>query len=203
VKGLGHVRLSIIDLSPDGNQPFHDSQNDVHAIVNGELYDHERYRTELAKEYNFQGNSDCEIVLALYQHYGLSFLSHLRGEFALVLWDAKRELFFAARDRYGIKSLYYTFVDGQLLVATEKKSFLAFGWQPEWCNRTMRDNGWRFDKRTFFKGVYKVSIYVFPDLSTYILLTGPGPPWSLPDQQAFWRCGTPTLLGSGLPRQGQ
>lgn len=157
IKGLGHVRLSIIDLSPDGNQPFHDTKNDVHAIVNGELYDHERYRAELAQEYDFKGHSDCEIVLALYQHYGLSFLSHLRGEFALVLWDARRQLFFAARDRYGIKSLYYTFLDGRLLVATEMKSFLAFGWQPEWCVQTLRDNGWRFDSRTLFKGVRKVS----------------------------------------------
>ncbi|KAL1981504.1 hypothetical protein VTN96DRAFT_2533 [Rasamsonia emersonii] len=154
--GLGHVRLSIIDLSPDGNQPFHDRQNDVHAIVNGELYDHERYRADLYSEYDFQGRSDCEIVLALYRHYGLSFVSHLRGEFALVLWDAKRQVFLAARDRYGIKSLYYTFVDGRLLVATEMKSFLALGWQPEWCVQSLMDGGWRFDKRTLFKGVRKV-----------------------------------------------
>lgn len=130
--GLGHVRLSIIDLSPSGDQPFHDAQDDIHAVVNGELYDYEHYRAQFAKEYNFKGNSDCEIVIALYRHYGISFLSHLRGEFALVLWDAKRKLLFAARDRFGIKSLYYTIVAGQLLVATEMKSFLPLGWKPEW-----------------------------------------------------------------------
>ncbi|GMG31070.1 unnamed protein product [Aspergillus oryzae] len=130
--------------------------NDIHAVVNGELYDHERYREQLASEFDFKGNSDCEIVIALYKHYGASFLSHLRGEFALVLWDAKRELFFAARDRYGIKSLYYTLVNNRLLVATEMKSFLAFGWKPEWCIRSLRSLSWQHGSNTFFKGVYNV-----------------------------------------------
>lgn len=125
-------------------------------MVNGELYGYESYRTALANEFEFRGHSDCEIVIALYQHYGLSFLSHLRGEFALILWDARRQLFFAARDRYGIKSLYYTVVDGRLLVATEMKSFLAFGWQPEWCVRSLRQHTWYYDSGTFFKGVRKV-----------------------------------------------
>ncbi|KAK5682848.1 hypothetical protein LTS12_029201, partial [Elasticomyces elasticus] len=138
------------------DQPFHDSRGDVHAVVNGELYGHESYREALAKDFEFKGRSDCEIVIALYQHYGLSFLSHLRGEFALVLWDAKRQLFFAARDRYGVKSLFYTVANGRLLVATEMKAFLAFGWQPEWCIRSLRNNTWQGPSATFFKGVRKV-----------------------------------------------
>ncbi|EEQ35784.1 asparagine synthase [Microsporum canis CBS 113480] len=154
--GLGHVRLSIIDLSPSGNQPFHDEKGGIHAVVNGELYDHEHYRAQLASEFEFVGNSDCEIVIALYKHYGLSFMSHLRGEFAFVIWDASRQRLIAARDRYGIKSLYYTVFQGKLLVATEMKSFLAFGLQPEWCVRTLRDQSWRVESRTFFKGVYRV-----------------------------------------------
>ncbi|KAE8374734.1 asparagine synthetase [Aspergillus bertholletiae] len=154
--GLGHVRLSIIDLSPSGNQPFHDEDDGIHAVVNGELYDHEYYRDQLASEFKFAGHSDCEIVIALYKHYGLSFMSHLRGEFAFVLWDANRQILIAARDRYGIKSLYYTVVQGKLLVATEIKSFLAFGLQPEWCVRTLRDQSWRVESRTFFKGVFRV-----------------------------------------------
>ncbi|KIN08789.1 hypothetical protein OIDMADRAFT_108177 [Oidiodendron maius Zn] len=155
---LGHVRLSIIDLSPSGNQPFHDSQDDIHAVVNGELYDYEHYRTQFEKEYNFKGNSDCEIVIALYRHYGIDFLSHLRGEFALVLWDAKRKLFFAARDRFGIKSLYYTVVDGRLLVATEMKSFLPYGWKPEWSIQNLRDKSYEYGSDTLFKNVYSYLI---------------------------------------------
>ncbi|KAL4883930.1 nucleophile aminohydrolase [Aspergillus karnatakaensis] len=154
--GLGHARLSIIDLSPAGNQPFHDNEDTVHAVVNGELYDHEKYRAELAHEYDFQSNSDCEIVIALYRHYGISFVSKLRGEFALVLWDAKRKLFFAARDRYGIKSLYYTVVNNRLLVATEMKSFLPFGWQPEWSVENILEKGWLWDSQMYFKGVYRL-----------------------------------------------
>ncbi|KAJ0420252.1 nucleophile aminohydrolase [Aspergillus carlsbadensis] len=154
--GLGHVRLSIVDLSPDGNQPFVDTENEIYTVVNGELYDHERYRTELSTEYNFRGHSDCEIVLALYKHYGLDFLSHLRGEFALVLWDAKREVFIATRDRYGVKSLYYTVSKGRLLVATEMKQFLAYVWEAEWDVRSIVEGGWNFDDRTVFAGVKKI-----------------------------------------------
>ncbi|KAJ5750334.1 hypothetical protein N7533_007362 [Penicillium manginii] len=154
---LGHVRLSIVDLSPEANQPFHDSVNDVHAIVNGELYDDEYYRDLLGTEYDFRSRSDCEIVLALYKHYGLSFLSHLRGEFALILWDARRKVFIGARDRYGVKSLYYTIVNNQLLVATEMKCFLPFGWKPEWDIQGLRECGWVFGTGTMFKGVQSVA----------------------------------------------
>ncbi|KAL1595958.1 hypothetical protein SLS60_009648 [Paraconiothyrium brasiliense] len=136
--------------------PFHNSQDDVHAVVNGELYNYEEHKAQLANEYDFQGDSDCEVVLALYKHYGLSFLQHLRGEFALVLYDAKRNVLIAARDRYGIKSLYYTVQDGRLLISTEMKSFLPYGWKPEWNVQSLRENGWRFDSRTFFKDVYKI-----------------------------------------------
>ncbi|KAI9372282.1 hypothetical protein BJX61DRAFT_542833 [Aspergillus egyptiacus] len=154
--GLGHGRFSIIDLSPAGNQPFHGSEDTIHAVVNGELYDYERYREQLANEYDFKSNSDCEIVIALYRHYGISFVSKLRGEFALVLWDAKRKLFFAARDRYGIKSLYYTVVNNKLLIATEMKSFLPFGWQPEWSVENLLQKGWLWDTQMYFKGVHRL-----------------------------------------------
>ncbi|KAJ6091736.1 hypothetical protein N7467_003705 [Penicillium canescens] len=154
---LGHVRLSIVDLSPQANQPFHDCANDVHAVVNGELYNDEYYRELLGSEYDFHSRSDCEIVLALYKHYGLSFVSHLRGEFALILWDARRKVFIGARDRYGVKSLYYTVVNNRLLVATEMKCFLPFGWMPEWDVQGLRECGWMFGAGTMFKGVQSVA----------------------------------------------
>ncbi|KAF2090147.1 asparagine synthase [Saccharata proteae CBS 121410] len=155
---LGHVRLAINDLSPDGAQPFHDSDGDVHAVVNGELYDHETIRAELREKtnYAFKGRSDCEIVIALYKYYGLSFLSRLRGEFALCLWDARSQLFVAARDRYGIKPLFWTRVNGRLLVAAEAKAFLNLGWEPEWDVKSLVDAGWNHDERTLFRGVEKL-----------------------------------------------
>ncbi|RAH42877.1 asparagine synthetase B family protein [Aspergillus brunneoviolaceus CBS 621.78] len=154
--GFGHVRLSIVDLSPAGNQPFHSEDDTIQAVVNGELYDHERIRSELANEYEFVSKSDCEIVIALYHRYGLSFVSHLRGEFALVLWDAKHNRFIAARDRYGIKSLYYTIIDGRLHVATEMKSFLPFGWVPEWDIANLKGVGWMYGAKMYFKGVHRI-----------------------------------------------
>lgn len=153
------MRLSIIDLSSSGNQPFHDQSDRIHAVVNGELYDHEYYRSKLADEFQFVGGSDCEIVIALYKHYGLNFLRHLRGEFAFVLWDEDSQLLLAARDRYGIKSLYYTIVGGKLLVATEIKCFMAFGLQLEWHVPILRDQSWRVGSQTFFKGVHQVRLF--------------------------------------------
>ena len=129
--------------------------------MNGELYDYERLRKEMIEKqkYDFKGTSDCELVLALYKYYGLSFLSHLRGEFALVLYDAERQLFIAARDRYGIKPLFWTVQDGQLLVAAEMKAFLPFGWKPEWDMRSVTDGGYQIGSATFFKDVQKVGLY--------------------------------------------
>ncbi|EON67269.1 asparagine synthase (glutamine-hydrolyzing) [Coniosporium apollinis CBS 100218] len=155
---LGHVRLAINDLTPDGAQPFHDDEDTIHAVVNGELYDHEAIRADLATKtsYKFKGRSDCEIVIALYKYYGLSFLSHLRGEFALCLYDSRTQFFVAARDRYGIKPLFWTRQDGRLLVAAEAKAFLPLGWRPEWDVKSLLDAGWNHDERTLFKGVAKI-----------------------------------------------
>ena len=114
---LGHNRLAIVDLNPEGEQPFHDSQGTVHAVVNGELYGYEEIRENLSREgYKFKSRSDSEIALALYKKHGLSFLSHLRGEFSLCLYDSLAQTFVAACDRYAIKPMYYTVVDGKLLV---------------------------------------------------------------------------------------
>lgn len=104
------------------------------------------------------GHSDCEIVIALYRCYGLSFLSHLRGEFALCLYDGRNQLFIATRDRYGIKPLFWTrsrSLDGvgRILIAAEAKAFLPLGWQPEWDVRSLMEGGYLGGDRTHFKGV--------------------------------------------------
>ena len=164
VPALGHARLSINDLSEAGYQPFHSSDDKVHAVVNGELYDHEKIKQDLLSKsdfhVDFKGHCDCEIVVALYQYYGLGFLRYLRGEFALCLWDETQQLFIAARDRYGIKPLFWRINDGvdgqELLIAAEAKAFLGWGWKPEWDVRSLKDEGWNHDERTIFKGVNKV-----------------------------------------------
>ena len=167
---LGHVRLSINDLSPSGAQPFHDSKNHIHAVVNGELYDSDRIREQLVRDtgYQFQGHSDCEIVIALYQQHGTLFLQYLYGEFALCLYDSQTNFFIAARDRYGIKPLFWMVAEEKLLVASEAKAFLPFGWTPRWDVKALMDDGWRHDQRTPFDGVSKVCIFSSTPVLLYI-----------------------------------
>lgn len=159
--GLAHCRLSINDLSSAGRQPLHSSDNQIHAVVNGEIYDYDRLRhvCETVHNYPFQSDSDSELVLALYKIHGApEFLTHLRGEFAFVLYDNRdgTQRVIAARDRYGIKPLVYTHVGSKLLVASEAKAFLPLGWKPRWDVRAIADAGWMFDDRTLFRGVRKV-----------------------------------------------
>jgi len=151
----------------------------VHCVVNGEIYDYEKLRAEMEQniDYAFQGTSDSELVLALYQYYGLSFLSHIRGEFAICLFDSERELFIAVRDRYGIKPLFWTVQNGELLVAAEMKAFLPLGWKPEWDVKSIVGGDFQIGNATVFKNVQKVPIItgecsdVFADLYRYGLVT--------------------------------
>ncbi|KAE8376663.1 asparagine synthase-domain-containing protein [Aspergillus bertholletiae] len=159
--GLAHCRLSINDLSSAGRQPLHSSDNQIHAVVNGEIYDYDRLRheCETVHQYAFQSDSDSELVLALYQAYGApDFFTHLRGEFAFVIYDNRQgsQRVIAGRDRYGIKPLVYTRLGSKLLVASEAKAFLPMGWKPRWDVRAISDAGWMFDDRTLFRGVQKV-----------------------------------------------
>ncbi|KAK5951667.1 hypothetical protein OHC33_007346 [Knufia fluminis] len=155
---LGHVRLEINDLTPSGDQPLHSTDNTVHAVVNGEIYDYEKLRAEMQEKlgYQFQGTSDSELVLALYKYYGLSFLSKIRGEYSICLYDQERELFLAVRDRYGIKPLFWTVQEGELLVAAEMKAFLPLGWKPEWDIKSIVGGDFQIASATIFKGVQKV-----------------------------------------------
>ncbi|KAL9539752.1 hypothetical protein MBANPS3_010085 [Mucor bainieri] len=154
--GLGCVQLSIADMDRS-QQPLSDPVNDIHIVVDGGLYDLERTKCELqAKGHQFRTGSNSDIALCLYQEFGLSFLDHLRGEFAVCIWDAKKRRFILARDRFGAKPLYYTIVKGALLVASEIKAFLSLGWQPEWDVDSLINNGVMFDCRTAFKGVNKL-----------------------------------------------
>ncbi|KAJ7609193.1 putative asparagine synthase [Mycena polygramma] len=154
--GLGHCRLSIIDLET-GNQPLSDEDDMIHCVVTGEIYDHERMRADLeAQGAVFKTKSDSEIVIQLYKLQSFNALSSLRGEFAFVLYDANRRLLFAARDRFGVKPLSYTMSDGRLLIASEIKAFSALGWKAEWDIHSIVNNGYFTDDRTVFKGVRKL-----------------------------------------------
>ena len=127
--GLGHRRLSIIDLSPLGHQPMR--YLDRYEIVfNGEIYNFQEKRTLLEKEgYTFASHSDTEVILALYDKYGEQCLDHLRGMFAFAIYDEKEGRLFAARDRVGKKPFKYFFDGKTFLFASELKAILT---QPEY-----------------------------------------------------------------------
>ncbi|KAL9078976.1 MAG: hypothetical protein Q9157_002119 [Trypethelium eluteriae] len=152
---LGSNRLAINDLSQSGEQPFH-SEHGVHAVINGEIYMSSEERETLKKFHTFKGHSDCEVVVALYRKYGQDFLSKLRGEFAVCLYDSERQVFLAARDRYGIKPLFWTVVDHRLLFCSEAKGFLPFDWNPKWDVRSLIDDSWLHSEKTIFHGVQKI-----------------------------------------------
>jgi asparagine synthase (glutamine-hydrolysing) len=120
---LGHRRLSIIDLSPAGHQPMATPQRDLWITFNGEIYNYQEIRRELIGcGYQFQSQTDTEVLLAAYQVWGEGCLERLNGMFAFAIYDTKRHRLFAARDRLGIKPFYYFHQDGLLVFASEIKA---------------------------------------------------------------------------------
>lgn len=124
--GLGHRRLAIIDLSPAGHQPMMSSDHRYVLSYNGEVYNHAELRAELeAAGYGFRSRSDSEVVLNSLAAWGVQALSRLNGMFALALWDRRERNLLLARDRYGIKPLYYGQQSGQFAFASEQKAITA------------------------------------------------------------------------------
>ena len=129
---LGHTRLSIIDLAT-GTQPITNEDGTITVVVNGEFYDFERIRNELiAKGHRFRTGSDSEIVLHLYEEYGTDCMRDLRGEFAFILWDDRNKVLFSARDRLGMKPLFYAEVGEKIYFASEAKALFAAGVPAGW-----------------------------------------------------------------------
>jgi asparagine synthase (glutamine-hydrolysing) len=123
---LGHRRLSIVDLSEAGRQPLSNEDGSVWITFNGEIYNHQELRSRLrAKGHVFRSRTDTETIVHAYEEYGLDFVKHLTGMFALAIWDAPRRRLVLARDRLGLKPLYYTLTDGRLRFASEIKALLA------------------------------------------------------------------------------
>lgn len=153
---LGHARLSIVDLSPNGNQPLTDSTGTIHFVVNGEIYDYKQHVRDL-KDYPFKTGSDSEVFIALYRKYGLrGALERIRGEYAIVGWNENTGELFAAKDRFGIKPLYYAVHDGKLHLASEIKALLELGVPPIWDLETCRGAFQLKDDRTYFKGIHQL-----------------------------------------------
>jgi asparagine synthase (glutamine-hydrolysing) len=122
--GLGHRRLSIIDLST-GDQPMSSADGQVTIAFNGEIYNFQELRKELEdKGHRFRTKSDTEVIIYAYVQWGTDFVRRLRGMFAIALWDSRNQTLFLARDRVGKKPLYYYYDGKTLLFASELKAVL-------------------------------------------------------------------------------
>jgi|CXWL01.1.fsa_nt_gi asparagine synthase (glutamine-hydrolysing) len=124
--GLAHRRLSIIDLSSSGHQPMQADGGQLTIVFNGEIYNFQDIRRELAgKGHTFRTASDTEVIIASYQEWGMECLQKFNGTFAFALFDARKQRLFMARDRAGEKPLFYAVVNGGLRFASELKALMA------------------------------------------------------------------------------
>jgi asparagine synthase (glutamine-hydrolysing) len=123
---LVHRRLALIDLSPTGRQPMTNEDESIYVVYNGEIYNYKDLRLDLIKHgHVFQSASDTEVLVHLYEQYGPEMALKLRGMFAFAIYDMILRQIFLARDRFGIKPLYYTLLPDQFVFASEIKSILA------------------------------------------------------------------------------
>lgn len=125
--GLGHSRLSFIELSDIGKQPFSNSDNSFTITFNGEIYNYQEIKKEL-ESYGlvFQTKTDTEVLLQAYSYWGAEMLSHIKGMFAFAIYDVKKETVFLARDRFGIKPLYYGLFEETFVFGSELKALFPY-----------------------------------------------------------------------------
>ncbi len=126
--GLGHRRLAILDLSPAGHQPMQTRDGRYTITYNGEVYNFKELRTQLeALGYRFNSQTDTEVILNAYAEWGVKCLNKFNGMFAFAIWDKNENKLFLARDRYGIKPLYYYLNESGIVFASEIKAIIASG----------------------------------------------------------------------------
>lgn len=158
--GLGHRRLSVIDLA-DGQQPMTNEDGTLWITYNGEIYNHLDLRRQLeARGHRYKTQSDTETILHAFEEWGMDCVKQLRGMFAFVIWDTRRHELFAVRDRMGIKPFYYVADHEKLLCASEIKGILSSGVHPTEMNVDCMPEfltfGYIAGEKTLFKGVKKL-----------------------------------------------
>ena len=130
---LGHVRLSILDTSAAGHQPMCNEDESLWTVFNGEIYNYRQLRRQLRdRGHHFCSNTDTEVLVHLYEEYAEDCVDYLRGMFALAIWDNRQQRLFLARDRFGIKPLFYAVRDGALAFASELR---AYAWVSASCHQ--------------------------------------------------------------------
>jgi asparagine synthase (glutamine-hydrolysing) len=158
---LGHRRLAIIDLSPNGKQPMTNEDGSLWIVFNGEIYNFRELRARLqAQGHSFRSSSDTEVILYLYQELGEKCLEELDGMFAFALWDERRKRLFLARDRVGKKPLYYTHAGSAFVFGSEVKAILRNpGISGELSVESLSSYftfGYPPSDQTFYKGIHQL-----------------------------------------------
>jgi len=157
--GLGHSRLSILDLSEKGNQPFVADNKTIHIIFNGEIYNFPELKEKYLKNENFKSDTDTEVILKLYQQKGLAFLDLLNGDFSIAILDENEHKLFLIRDRAGVKPLYYSVKNKELIFGSEIKAILKAGVKAELAKENLQNYFvFKYSPRnqTLFKGINRI-----------------------------------------------
>ena len=160
--GIGHVRLSLIDLSEQANQPMSNEDLSVWLTFNGEIYNYKTLQNELIQlGHIFKSKSDAEVIIHGYEQWGTDVLQKLNGMFAFALFDEKKKKFFIARDRIGIKPVYYSFFDQKFVLASEIKAIVCHPNFVKEINETSFSEYFTYryvpSPNTIFKNIYKLS----------------------------------------------
>lgn len=158
--GLAMRRLSIVDVQT-GHQPLSNEDRSIWIVYNGEIYNHAALRKDLeARGHHYRTRSDTETIVHLYEEYGRDCVQHLRGMFAFAIWDRAKRSLFVARDRLGIKPLYYRYQGDTLLFGSEIKTILAYsGVQPEFNRGTLAEYlafGYISGDQSMYAGIRKL-----------------------------------------------
>ncbi len=158
--GLGHARLSILDLH-GGQQPIANEDGSLWIVLNGEVFNHPELRRDLeARGHRFRTRTDTEVVVHAYEEYGKDCLSRFNGQFALAVWDSRRRTLFLARDRLGVRPLFYTEADGAFVFGSEIKALLACPGVTARPDPAALDQVFTFwstlSPRTFFRGIVEL-----------------------------------------------
>jgi asparagine synthase (glutamine-hydrolysing) len=158
--GIGVRRLSIVDLAT-GHQPLSNEDGTAWIVFNGEIYNHAALREKLqSRGHQYRTRSDTETVVHLYEEYGPDCVQHLQGMFAFAIWDARRQCLFIARDRLGIKPLYYQLTSRQLVFGSEIKVILACPGTSAQLDRAILPEylafGYLSGEQTFYAGIRKL-----------------------------------------------
>lgn len=176
--GLGHRRLSIIDVSSDANQPMTNHDDTICIVFNGEIYNHAEIRKELevTSNYNWKtDHSDTEVIIHAFEEWGIDCVHKFRGMFAIALWDTKSQELWLIRDRLGIKPLYYSIDEDRITFASEIKALLKFPNQKREVNEEAFYHYLSFlttpAPSTLFKGINKLQpgtwLKITPDGKTF------------------------------------